>query len=109
MPIFVDSNVLVYARDASEGEKQARADAWLSSLWRRRSGRISVQILHEFYVTVTRKLDPGLLPEEARRDVRDLFRWRPVVLDEALSETAWSFQDDCLRPRGRRAGAGGLT
>ncbi len=47
MPVFVDANVLVYARDSSEVEKQRRrASAWVDELWRRRSGRLSTQVLY---------------------------------------------------------------
>lgn len=94
VPIFVDTNVLVYARDGSEADKQARAHEWLAALWRYRLGRVSMQVLHEFYVTVTRKLDPGLPTDEARRDVIDLMRWDPVVPDGQLLQGAWSLQDE---------------
>ncbi len=30
---FVDTNLLVYSRDANAGEKQALARAWLKHLW----------------------------------------------------------------------------
>ena len=94
MPVFVDTNVLVYARDSSEVEKQRRrASAWVDELWRRRSGRLSTQVLYEYYVTVTRKLVPGLPVADARSDVRDLSRWQPVALDEPLIELAWGVQD----------------
>jgi len=46
MPVFVDTNVLVYARDASEPEKQQRAQAWMAELWESRTGRTSVQVLN---------------------------------------------------------------
>jgi predicted nucleic acid-binding protein len=32
-PVFVDTNVLVYARDASEPSKKTRAAEWLRELW----------------------------------------------------------------------------
>ena len=92
-PIFVDTNVLVYARDTSEADKQARANAWMTHLWRARAGRLSIQVLHEFYVTVTQKLRPGLDREIAREEVRDLLTWRPLLLDRALTEGAWGIQD----------------
>lgn len=60
MRTFVDTNVLVYARDISEPEKQRRASEWLAHLWRSREGRLSVQVLQEYYVTLTQKLKPGL-------------------------------------------------
>lgn len=93
MAVFVDANVLVYARDSSEPEKQPRAKEWMDALWRRRSGRLSIQVLNEFYVTVTQKLSPGLSAEEARLDVRDLVSWRPLSLDSSLLEAAWLLQD----------------
>src|SRR5437899_5449232 len=83
-PVFVDTNVFVYTRDAGEPVKQPRAIAWLERLWREQLGRTSVQILSEYYVTVTRKLDPGLPPDDAWDDVSALFTWRPQPIDEAL-------------------------
>ena len=57
--VFVDTNVLVYARDTRDLRKQQRATEWLDRLWRQQSGRTSVQVLNEYFVTVTRKLQPG--------------------------------------------------
>lgn len=91
--VFVDTNVLVYSRDASEPDKQARAIDWLDELWRDRRGRLSWQVLHEFYVTVTQKLDPGMTAERARAEVRDLANWEPVSADRGLVEEAWALQD----------------
>jgi predicted nucleic acid-binding protein len=82
--VFVDTNVLLYARDAGEPAKQPRAAAWLEHLWRAQSGRTSVQVLSEYYVNATRKLDPGLAPDDAWDDVTALFAWRPQPIDEAL-------------------------
>jgi predicted nucleic acid-binding protein len=93
VPVFVDTNVLVYARDASDPEKLAAAEAWMEHLWTSVSGRLSVQVLQEYYVTVTRKLDPGLPVDEAREDVRDLAAWRPVRIDEAIVDAAWRIED----------------
>jgi predicted nucleic acid-binding protein len=78
---FVDTNILVYARDASFPGKQRQAHEILSRLWRERSGRLSVQVCNEYYVTVTRKLKPGLPPETAWSDLEALRAWEPVLLD----------------------------
>ncbi len=86
--VFVDTNVLVYARDSSEPEKQPRAAQWLEKLWRARAGRLSLQVLQEYYVTVTQKLDPGLDLARARSDVRALAAWQPIVPDIWLLEDA---------------------
>ena len=93
MLVFVDTNVLVYARDASDLEKQATTAAWMEHLWTSAMGRLSVQVLQEYYVTVTRKLQPGLPTDEAREDVRDLAAWRPVRIDEAIADSAWRVED----------------
>lgn len=91
--VFVDTNVLVYARDSTEPEKQARAGRWMQWLWRRRAGRLSFQVLNEYYVTVTTKLTPGLQPDAARADLRALMAWRPVAATDARLEAAWRLQD----------------
>lgn len=93
MPVFVDTNVLVYARDASEPEKQPQAAAWIDHLWRTRTARVSFQVLQEYYATTTRKLKPGLTPEQARADVRDLLAWRPVSAGAELLEAGWAVED----------------
>jgi predicted nucleic acid-binding protein len=93
VPDFVDSNILVYARDPRDREKHERARTWLSHLSRTRSGRLSTQVLNEYYVTVTRKLAPGVPLDRARAEVRRFFTWRPVGMDEGLLEEAWAVED----------------
>lgn len=92
-PVFVDTNVLVYARDQAEPAKQAQAEAWLRRLWQEDAGRVSWQVLNEFYVTATRKLSPCLSWEEARADVRDLLAWNPLPVDGEVTRAAWRLQD----------------
>jgi len=94
-PVFVDTNVLVYSRDARDTAKHQRAREWVELLWDTKRGRVSRQVLHEYYVTVTRKLRPGLPVEEARSDVRSLFHWLTAVDPEVMIESAWTFQDRC--------------
>jgi predicted nucleic acid-binding protein len=91
--VFVDTNVLVYNRDASEPSKQAQAMDWLRHLWNTRTGRLSYQVLQEFYITVTEKLEPGLDRESARRDIRSLLPWRPIAVDNRVFDGAWHIQD----------------
>jgi predicted nucleic acid-binding protein len=93
VPIFVDTNVLVYARDASDMRKHARASEWIAHLWKTEEGRLSLQVLHEYYVTTTRKLRPGLSRADARADIEDLLAWRPVELDTWMLGPAWSLED----------------
>lgn len=91
--VFVDSNVLVYRRDASEKTKQPQAAAWIEHLWRARTGRLSVQVLEEYYQVVTRRLKPGLPVHEARQEVRELTTWRPVPMDAEVVSGAWEIED----------------
>ena len=91
--VFVDTNVLLYARDASERTKQPQARHWLDVLWEQRAGRLSFQVLNEYYTAVTRKLKSGLSRDEARAELRDLISWRPVGVDTAMLDDAWWLED----------------
>jgi len=90
---FVDTNLLVYARDDAEPAKRDRAREVMGRLWRSGQGRLSHQVLIEFYNTVTRKLNPGLPRTEAAADVRALLAWNPVSPDAAILERAWSLEE----------------
>ena len=103
MKYFVDTNLLVYARDLAEPDKNLIAQRWLKQLWSDRGGYLSVQVLQEYYVTVTQKLRPGLSLADARDDITALQAWRPLSIDEKTIQAAWRIQDkfgfsfwDCL-------------
>lgn len=72
---FVDSNVLVYLHDRSAGSKQSRAREIVDELWESRRGCLSIQVLQEFYVNVTRKVPRPLSPETARGAMDSLSVW----------------------------------
>lgn len=91
--VFVDTNVFVYLRDSRDPKKQARCAEWMGYLWDSRTGRVSSQVLQEYYVTVTGKLRPGLPLEEARDDVSALRSWVPRAVDVDLIEGTWEIQD----------------
>ena len=90
--VFVDTNILLYSRDASEPEKQVIASARLDELWEKRTGRLSIQVLNEYFVNATRKLDPGLSPEEAWDDIEALSAWEPLPLDMPILTRAFAVQ-----------------
>jgi predicted nucleic acid-binding protein len=90
-PVFVDSNVFLYALDDADTRKQQAARDWRSALWRSRLGRVSFQVLGEFYVNALR-LRPAAR-DDARAEVRDLLAWNPVLADAALLELGWKIQD----------------
>jgi len=89
---FVDTNLLVYARDDADPWKRDRAREVMTRLWQTGNGRISHQVLVEFYATVTRKLKPGLPREDAMADVRELSAWKPVAHSTPLFERAWHLE-----------------
>jgi predicted nucleic acid-binding protein len=81
---FVDTNILVYAHDESAGIKQGQAKSILRSLWESSGGRLSIQVLQEFYVTVTQKVAKPLSTTAASQIISDLGSWqvhRPDVED----------------------------
>ena len=111
--VFVDTNVLVYAHDASETARQPLAEATLAELWDRRTGALSTQVLQEFYVVATRKYDPPMPRREARDLVDTYSNWQLVQIDAPLILAAsqleerhiLSFWDALIVEAARRAGA----
>jgi predicted nucleic acid-binding protein len=81
---FVDTNVLVYARDPRQERKQHLAAELIQRLWQERAGRTSVQVLNEYYITITRKLRPGVDAEKAWDDVLTLMAWNAQPIDRAI-------------------------
>lgn len=73
---FVDANILVYAFDSSAGRKQQAAQVLLERLWESNAGCLSVQVLQEFFVAVTRKVAKPLAPDDATARVREFSAWR---------------------------------
>ena len=87
---FVDANVLVYAFDASAGKKKETAERLLARLWDDATGCLSVQVLQEFFVTVTAKVARPLPVAEATERIRELAAW-PVfapTADDVLAAIA---------------------
>lgn len=91
---FFDTTILVYSRDLTDTVKHRIARELLGHAWEHRSGRISTQVLSEYYVTVTQKLDPGLPREEAWRDVAALAAWRPLGVTMECLDLAREVQSE---------------
>jgi predicted nucleic acid-binding protein len=99
--VFVDSNVLIYARDVVEVEKQRRAALWLRHLWDTETGRLSYQVLAESYSVLMAKRK--LHGAQARAYLKDFLAWNPLALDGTVFLAAWDIQErfelswwDCL-------------
>jgi predicted nucleic acid-binding protein len=88
---FVDTNVLLYYVDPADIAKQTRAMDWLDRLWMAGAGRLSWQVLHEFYWNAVRKM--RMEPAKGREIVEDLARWEPVDSSVGLVKQAWDWMD----------------
>jgi predicted nucleic acid-binding protein len=75
---FVDTNILVYAEDRDAGRKHRIARDLVAELWSSRQGVLSVQVLQEFYVNVTRKLKKPLAPVKAKEIVEEYLAWKVI-------------------------------
>jgi predicted nucleic acid-binding protein len=73
--VFVDSNILIYAHDSDAGARRQRAADRLRELWDTQSGRLSTQVLQEFYLNVTQKIRFPLNRSSAREVVRNYTPW----------------------------------
>jgi len=90
--VFVDTNVLVYARQAHETAKQPVAAQWIDRLWREQAGRTSMQVLCECYVTLSRGLVPAPAPDVAWDYVRSLLAWNPLPIDAQALQRAFEIE-----------------
>jgi Predicted nucleic-acid-binding protein, contains PIN domain len=72
---FIDTNVLIYAHDIDASAKHQIAKTVLRGLWNERTGALSVQVLQDFYVNVTRKISSPLSKDLARRVVSSYAIW----------------------------------
>jgi predicted nucleic acid-binding protein len=76
---FVDTNILMYAHDASAGAKHERARELVEDLWRNRNGVISTQILQELCVNLQRKVRNPPSVRAIQEIVTDYLTWQVVV------------------------------
>lgn len=88
MPSFVDTNILVYAEDRDSKTKHEVARDLVVKLWDERSGVLSVQVLQEFYVNVTRKLKRPLSSARALEIVEEYLTWTVIENTGKLLTTA---------------------
>lgn len=75
---FIDTNVLVYADDAGASEKQKRARDAIAELVEAQRAVVSTQVLQEYFVAATRKLQ--MPAEEARLRVEALLHVDVVIV-----------------------------
>ena len=89
--VFVDTNVLIYARDRRNEAKRERARAWLRALGETGLGVINLQSLNE--------LTRWILANEGRRNLEDvreeidaLRPWGDKPVDDEEVSLAWDIR-----------------
>lgn len=100
--VFVDTNILIYARDRKAEEKRARARAWLEALSETGLGCLNLQVVNEFTRWVLAN-EPRRPLAEVRADSEALRAWGDKPPDDDEIELAWAVRErlgyqwfDCL-------------
>jgi predicted nucleic acid-binding protein len=112
-PVFIDTNILVYAYDADAGDKHLKARAILRDCWEAGTGALSMQVLQEFYVTVTGKLTRPLPKSIAREVIQTYEAWpvyRPnledlITASELQEQHSFSFWDALIVTTAQKSSA----
>jgi len=107
---FIDTNILVYTDDADSPEKCRQAVDLVEDAMRSNQGIISTQVLQEYFVAVTRKLDVDVVTAKHRMQL--LFRLNVVQItpDDVLAAIdlhrlhVLSFWDALILHAARKAG-----
>ena len=109
---FIDTNILIYAHDVDAKAKHQIANKVLRELWSERTGVLSMQVLQEFYVNVTRKIRTPLPKDSARLVVSSYAIWcmetTPAEISAAFrieDESRIGFWDALIVSSAARSGA----
>jgi predicted nucleic acid-binding protein len=90
--IFLDTNILVYAYDTSSGIKHDVARNIVTDLWNSRNGVLSIEVLQEFFVSITKKIPNPLDIKTAGDIIRDFLLWEIIDNDGELMLAAIDIQ-----------------
>ncbi len=100
--VFIDTNVLVYARDDRNAEKRHRARAWLATITDLGCARTNLQILNELIRWILKNESHRTLAD-IRKEIAALRIWGDNSLDGEELDLAWAVREnlgyqwfDCL-------------
>ena len=85
---FFDTNILVYAYDSHFPDKQQKAQNIILSGVREGNGVLSTQVLGEFFMVVTKKINKPLSVRDAREIIKYMGRMKVQEIDVLLVERA---------------------
>ncbi len=101
--VFVDTHMLVQARDSRDPAKLVLANEWLGLLWKEERGRTSCQVLIEYYDFVIQILKTPSARDDVWDDVQHYLLWNPQAIDNEVLVSAREIQQryslgwkDCL-------------
>ncbi len=78
---LIDTNILVYAYDESEGKKHEICKRLIDECWRlREKYSISIQNLSEFYVVITKKIENPVPMKMAKEIIEDIIEFQNWIL-----------------------------
>jgi predicted nucleic acid-binding protein len=84
--IFIDTNILIYSIDAHDPSKKEKCRGLLRSLTGKSKGVISTQVMQEFYVAATKKMNADAL---IVKDILHAFeRFEIVMITPEMIKTA---------------------
>jgi len=81
---LIDTNILVYAYDTSEGAKHDFSKNIVEQVWQDRGGVVCVQNLMEFFVVITKKVTSPISVSNAKIIIDDMTKsdsWRVIDRD----------------------------
>ena len=85
---FIDTNIFIYSYDSSEQEKHKIAKNILKKCWLKlETYAISTQIISEFYVNTTKKIQYPIEPEKVEEDIRDILSFENFKMFEIKRTT----------------------
>ena len=90
--VFFDTNILVYANDSGHPAKQDRASELIKNAMIENTAVISVQVLSEFWVTVTQKIEETLPLPVTEHQIEILSSMNIVELNYEIFKSALSVQ-----------------
>jgi len=89
---FIDTNVIVYAHDVEHPQKRMHAQEIIFTRMRSHTAVISAQVLSEFFVTITKKIEQTYSVPAARHELMLLSHLDVVEIDYDLAIRAVSIQ-----------------
>ena len=81
---LIDTNILVYAYDTSEGNKHKASRKLLKTVWEEGGGIVCLQNLMEFFVVITKKVENPISIRDAKTLVEDILKsnsWKIIDRD----------------------------